>query len=97
MLKANLLDYYYRFVHGVLRVKQMLVQRLERLLNEIRQRKNEHEFVQIKSAKEKAMPYHSMKKPAAKKKTGGGLTKKQKTLPKQLQQKIMASKKKKMK
>jgi hypothetical protein len=75
----------------------MLVQRLERLLNEIRQRKNEHEFVQIKSAKEKAMPYHSMKKPAAKKKTGGGLTKKQKTLPKQLQQKIMASKKKKMK
>ncbi len=60
-------------------------------------KRNEHEFVQIKSAKEKAMPYHSMKKPAAKKKTSGGLTKKQKTLPKQLQQKIMASKKKKMK
>ena len=71
----------------------MLVQKLERLLNEIRQRRNEHEFVQIKSAKEKAMPYHSMKKPAAKKKTG--LTKKQKTLPASLQKKIMASKKKK--
>ena len=41
------------------------------------------------------MPYHSMKKPATKKKTGGGLTKKQKTLPKQLQQKIMKAKKKK--
>ena len=76
----------------------MLGRRLEQLLNEIRQRRNEHEFVQIKSAKEKTMPYHSMKKsPMKKKATGGGLTKKQKTLPKQLQQKIMASKKKKMK
>ena len=76
----------------------MLGRRLEQLLNEIRQRRNEHEFVQIKSAKEKTLPYHSMKKSTMKKKAnGGGLTKKQKTLPKQLQQKIMASKKKKMK
>ena len=75
----------------------MLVQKLEQLLNEIRQKRNKYEFIKIQSAKEKTMPYHSMKKPAAKKKTGGGLTKKQKTLPKQLQQKIMASKKKKMK
>tara|TARA_E500000318_G_scaffold67926_1_gene62698 strand:+ start:2060 stop:2188 length:129 start_codon:yes stop_codon:yes gene_type:complete len=42
------------------------------------------------------MPYHSMKKsPMKKKATSAGLTKKQKTLPKQLQQKIMKSKKKK--
>ena len=43
------------------------------------------------------MPYHSMKKGSAKKKTNVGLTKKQKTLPASLQKKIMASKKKKMK
>jgi len=72
----------------------MLVQKLERLLNEIRQKRNEHEFVQIKSAKESAM-YGTMKKTTTKKKTGAGLTKKQKTLPKQLQQKIMKAKKKK--
>ena len=72
----------------------MLVQKLEQLLNEIRQRRNEHEFVQIKSAKESTM-YGSMKKTTTKKKTNGGLTKKQKTLPKQLQQKIMKAKKKK--
>ena len=73
----------------------MLVQRLEQLLNEIRQRRNEHEFVQIKSAKESTM-YGSMKKTTTKKKANsGGLTKKQKTLPKQLQQKIMKAKKKK--
>ena len=42
--------------------------------------------------------YHSMKKKTAtKKKTNGGLTKKQKTLPASLQKKIMASKTKKMK
>ena len=41
--------------------------------------------------------YHSMKKGAAKKKPASGLTKKQKTLPANLQKKIMASKKKKMK
>ena len=72
----------------------MLVQRLEQLLNEIRQRKNKYEFVKIQSAKESTM-YGSMKKTTTKKKTGGGLTKKQKTLPKQLQQKIMKAKKKK--
>ena len=74
----------------------MLVQRLEQLLNEIRQKRNKYEFIKIQSAKEKAMPYHSMKKsPMKKKANGGGLTKKQKTLPKQLQQKIMKAKKKK--
>ena len=72
----------------------MLVQKLEQLVNEIRQRKNKYEFVKIQSAKESTM-YGSMKKTTTKKKTGGGLTKKQKTLPKQLQQKIMKSKKKK--
>ena len=72
----------------------MLVPKLGRLLNEIRQRKNKYEFVKIQSAKESTM-YGSMKKTTTKKKTGGGLTKKQKTLPKQLQQKIMKSKKKK--
>ena len=72
----------------------MLVQKLEQLLNEIRQRKNEHEFVKIQSAKESTM-YGSMKKTTTKKKTGAGLSKKQKTLPKQLQQKIMKAKKKK--
>ena len=40
--------------------------------------------------------YGSMKKTTTKNKAnGGGLTKKQKTLPKQLQQKIMKAKKKK--
>ena len=74
----------------------MLVQRLEQLLNEIRQKRNKYEFIKIQSVKEKTMPYHSMKKSPMKKKTnGGGLTKKQKTLPKQLQQKIMKAKKKK--
>ena len=38
--------------------------------------------------------YGSMKKPAAKKKTSGSLTKKQKTLPTALQKKIMKAKKK---
>ena len=74
----------------------MLVQKLEQLLNEIRQKRNKYEFIKIQSAKEKTMPYHSMKKsPMKKKANGGGLTKKQKTLPKQLQQKIMKAKKKK--
>ena len=72
----------------------MLVPKLGRLLNEIRQRKNKYEFVKIQSAKESTM-YGSMKKTTTKKKTNGGLTKKQKTLPKQLQQKIMKAKKKK--
>ena len=69
----------------------MLVRKLEQLLNEIRQKRNKYEFHQLK--KETTM-YGSMKKPAAKKKTGGGLTKKQKTLPTALQKKIMKAKKK---
>ena len=95
MLKENLLVYYYRFVHGVLRVKQMLEQKLELLVNEIKQRSLRKKINTLE--KEKAM-YHSMKKKTAtKKKANGGLTKKQKTLPASLQKKIMASKKKKMK
>ena len=79
----------------------MLVQKLEQLLNEIRQRRNKYEFVKIQQAeKERAMPmgkgtYGSTRGRPPKKKTGGGLTAKQKTLPKQLQQKIMKAKKKK--
>ena len=79
----------------------MLVQKLEQLLNEIRQRRNKYEFVKIQQAeKESAMPmgkgtYGSTRGRPPKKKTGGGLTAKQKTLPKQLQQKIMKAKKKK--
>ena len=73
----------------------MLVQRLEQLLNEIRQKRNKYKFIKIQSAKESTM-YGTMKKsPMKKKANGGGLTKKQKTLPKQLQQKIMKAKKKK--
>ena len=95
MLKENLLVYYYRFVHGVLRVKQMLEQKLELLVNEIKPKRSLKDKLNTLE-KEKAM-YHSMKKGAAKKKTNGGLTKKQKTLPASLKKKIMASKKKKMK
>lgn len=79
----------------------MLGRRLEQLLNEIRQKRNEHEFVKIQPAKkESAMPmgkgtYGSTRGRPPKKKMGGGLTAKQKTLPKQLQQKIMKAKKKK--
>ncbi len=79
----------------------MLVQKLEQLLNEIRQKRNKYEFVKIQQAeKEKTMPmgkgtYGSTRGRPPKKKTGGGLTAKQKTLPKQLQQKIMKAKKKK--
>tara|TARA_B100000212_G_scaffold262605_1_gene202352 strand:+ start:2617 stop:2850 length:234 start_codon:yes stop_codon:yes gene_type:complete len=77
------------------------VQKLEQLLNEIRQKRNKYEFVKIQQAeKEKTMPmgkgtYGSTRGRPPKKKTGGGLTAKQKTLPKQLQQKIMKAKKKK--
>ena len=75
----------------------MLVQKLEQLLNEIRQKRNEHEFVEIQQAKkESAMPmgkgtYGSTRGRPPKKK----MTAKQKTLPVALQKKIMASKKKK--
>ncbi len=37
--KGNLLGYYYRFVHGVLQVRLMLVQKLEQYRNETSQRK----------------------------------------------------------
>ena len=76
----------------------MLVQKLEQLLNEIRQIRNKYEFVKIQQAeKESAMPmgkgtYGSTRGRPPKK---TGLTKKQKTLPASLQKKIMASKKKK--
>ena len=76
----------------------MLVQKLEQLLNEIRQKRNQYEFVKIQQAKkESAMPmgkgtYGSTRGRPPKK---TGLTKKQKTLPASLQKKIMASKKKK--
>ena len=90
MLKENLLVYYYRFVHGVLRVKQMLEQKLELLVNEIKPKRSlKDKLNQLE--KERAM--YGKKKPM--KKTNGGLTKKQKTLPASLQKKIMASKKKK--
>ena len=69
----------------------MLEQKLELLLNEIKQRSLKDKLNQLE--KEKAM--YGKKKPM--KKTNGGLTKKQKTLPASLQKKIMASKKKKMK
>ena len=76
----------------------MLVQKLEQLLNEIRQKRNKYEFVKIQQAeKESAMPMgkgtYGATRGSPPKKTG--LTKKQKTLPASLQKKIMASKKKK--
>ena len=76
----------------------MLVQKLEQLLNEIRQKRNQYEFIKIQQAKkESAMPmgkgtYGSTRGRPPKK---TGLTKKQKTLPASLQKKIMASKKRK--
>ena len=76
----------------------MLVQKLEQLLNEIRQKRNQYEFVKIQQAeKESAMPmgkgtYGSTRGRPPKK---TGLTKKQKTLPASLKKKILASKKKK--
>ena len=81
----------------------MLVQKLEQLVNEIRQRKNKYEFIEIQQAeKENAMPmgkgtYGSKRGRPPKKKmgNGSGLTAKQKTLPIALQKKIMKAKKKK--
>ena len=76
----------------------MLVQKLEQLLNEIRQKRNKYEFVKIQLAKkERTMPmgkgtYGSTRGRPSKKST---LTGKQKTLPTALQKKIMKSKKKK--
>ena len=96
MLKENLLVYYYRFVHGVLRLKQMLEQKLELLVNEIKPKRSlKDKLNQLE--KERAMPmgkgtYGSKKGRPAKK--NGGLTKKQKTLPTKLKKKIMAAKSK---
>ena len=79
----------------------MLVQKLEQLVNEIRQRKNKYEFIEIQQAeKENAMPmgkgtYGSKRGRPPKKKMSNGLTAKQKTLPTALQKKIMKAKKKK--
>jgi len=76
----------------------MLVRKLEQLLNEIRQKRNKYEFHQLK--KETTMPMgkgtygKTRGRPPAKKKMGGGLTAKQKTLPTALQKKIMKAKKK---
>jgi hypothetical protein len=94
MLKENLQDYYYRLGHGVRVVRQMLGRKLEQLVNAIKQRRSQHEFIQLE--KETTMPmgkgtYGKTKGRPPKK---AGLTSKQKTLPKSLQSKIMKSKKK---
>ena len=65
------------------------MQKLELLVNEIKQRSLRKKLNQL----EKEKPMYGKKKPM--KKTNGGLTKKQKTLPASLKKKIMASKKKK--
>ena len=76
----------------------MLVQKLEQLLNEIRQKRNKYEFHQLKKETTMQMGKGTYGKtrgrPPAKKKMGGGLTAKQKTLPTALQKKIMKAKKK---
>lgn len=72
----------------------MLGRKLEQLVNAIKQRRNQHEFIQLE--KETTMPMgkgtYGKTKGRPPKKTG--LTSKQKTLPKSLQSKIMKSKKK---
>jgi len=73
----------------------MLKEKLHQLVDAIKQKRSNYEYIQIK--KETAMPmgkgtYGSQKGRPAKKK---GLTAKQKTLPSALQKKIMKSKKKK--
>jgi len=84
----------------------MLVQRLERYLEEIRQRRKLDETRKTVERlqrelleRRKEMPmgkgtYGSQRGRPAKKKMGAGLTAKQKTLPKSLQAKIMKAKKK---
>ena len=84
----------------------MLVQRLERYLEEIRQRRKLKEtratverLQRELLERRKEMPmgkgtYGSQRGRPAKKKMGAGLTAKQKTLPKSLQAKIMKAKKK---
>jgi hypothetical protein len=77
----------------------MLKERLLQLVNVIKQKRSNYEFIQIE--KETNMPmgkgtYGSKKgRPPKKKMAGKGLTAKQKTLPSALQKKIMKSKKKK--
>jgi len=73
----------------------MLKEKLHQLVDAIKQKRSNYEYIQIK--KETAMPmgkgtYGSQRGRPAKKK---GLTAKQKTLPSALQKKIMMSKKKK--
>ncbi len=77
----------------------MLKEKLHQLVDAIKQKRSNYEYIQIK--KETAMPmgkgtYGSQRgRPAKKKMAGKGLTAKQKTLPSALQKKIMKSKKKK--
>ena len=77
----------------------MLKEKLHQLVDAIKQKRSNYEYIQIK--KETAMPmgkgtYGSQRgRPAKKKMAGKGLTAKQKTLPSALQKKIMMSKKKK--
>jgi len=77
----------------------MLREKLLQLVNAIKQKVSNYEYVQIE--KENDMPmgkgtYGSQKgRPAKKKMAGKGLTAKQKTLPSALQKKIMKKKSKK--
>lgn len=77
----------------------MLKEKLHQLVDAIKQKRSNYEYVKIK--KEPTMPmgrgtYGSKRgRPAKKKMAGKGLTAKQKTLPSALQKKIMMSKKKK--
>jgi len=77
----------------------MLREKLLQLVNVIKQRVSNYEWISIE--KETNMPmgkgtYGSKRgRPAKKKMAGNGLTAKQKTLPSALQKKIMKSKKKK--
>ena len=77
----------------------MLKEKLLQLVNVIKEKRSNYEFIEIE--KETNMPmgkgtYGSKKgRPPKKKMAGKGLTAKQKTLPSALQKKIMKSKKKK--
>ena len=77
----------------------MLKEKLLQLVDVIKQKRSNYEYIQIE--KETNMPmgkgtYGSKKgRPPKKKMAGKGLTAKQKTLPSALQKKIMKSKKKK--
>ena len=76
----------------------MLKEKLLQLVNVIKQKISNYEYIQIE--KETNMPmgkgtYGSKRgRPAKKKMAGNGLTAKQKTLPSALQKKIMKAKKK---